>query len=274
MKISRVLVKDFRNKNNNIDWQLNKDVNILAGNNGCGKSQLLSLIKIALSVEFEDIYPFKPPHLFDYNEPAKFGQLLCVCNGITIEFDNGSAVIVTFSTIQNKWIRHLYNIKTQDLNNLLNVCTTDLPELYLNNEYSQSIKQLFDNPQPLIDTINLFLCSSGDSGITFEYNELISFKDNKTNKRIPYQFLSTGQKNIVDMIMRIHVAKLNNPNNILLIDEPVNGLHIEWQKMLIDGFYKISPNSQFVITTHCPALIMNGWRKHVFNMHNILTLDM
>lgn len=273
MKISRIIVKDFRSKNNNIDWKLNNDVNILAGNNGCGKSQLLGLIKIALSVEFEDISRIKFNDVF-FVKPVKFNQLLSVCNGITIEFENGNKVIITYSDIQDKWVRHLYGFKEQDLNNLVNVCTTDVSEMYDNHEHFDSVKELFNNPQSLIDTINLFLCSSGDSGVTFEYNELISFKDNKTNKRIPYQFLSTGQKNIVDMMTRIYVAKLNNPNNILLIDEPINGLHVEWQKMLIDGFCKISPDSQFVITTHCPALIMNGWRKHVFNMHNILTLDM
>jgi len=44
-------------------------------------------------------------------------------------------------------------------------------------------------------------------------------------------------------------------NTIYLFDEPDLAMHIEWQRILLPTFLEIAPNSQFIISTHSPALI-------------------
>ena len=48
-------------------------------------------------------------------------------------------------------------------------------------------------------------------------------------------------------------------------------LHIDWQQKLIDMILMLNPNVQIVLTTHSPAVIMNGWMDHVTEVGDITT---
>lgn len=56
--IERVVIKGlWGRKEVNIDWQLNEDINVLSGDNGCGKSTVLRLIAKFLNGEFiEEVF--------------------------------------------------------------------------------------------------------------------------------------------------------------------------------------------------------------------------
>ena len=46
-------------------------------------------------------------------------------------------------------------------------------------------------------------------------------------------------------------------------------LHIDWQERLIDLILELNPNVQIILTTHSPAVIMNGWADHVTEVTDI-----
>ena len=56
---------------------------------------------------------------------------------------------------------------------------------------------------------------------------------------------------------------------VLFMDEPEVSLHIEWQKRLIDLITELNPNVQVILTTHSPAVIMNGWVDNVTEVSDI-----
>lgn len=56
---------------------------------------------------------------------------------------------------------------------------------------------------------------------------------------------------------------------ILFMDEPEVSLHIDWQQRLIDLIRELNPNVQIVLTTHSPAVIMNGWTDRVTEVSDI-----
>jgi predicted ATP-dependent endonuclease of OLD family len=56
---------------------------------------------------------------------------------------------------------------------------------------------------------------------------------------------------------------------VLFMDEPEISLHIEWQKQLIDLILELNPNVQILLTTHSPAVIMNGWLDSVTEVSDI-----
>ena len=62
----------------------------------------------------------------------------------------------------------------------------------------------------------------------------------------------------------------DNEPTVLFMDEPEVSLHIEWQKQLIDLILELNPNVQIILTTHSPAVIMNGWMDHVTEVSDIL----
>lgn len=56
------------------------------------------------------------------------------------------------------------------------------------------------------------------------------------------------------------------------MDEPEVSLHVEWQQQLIDLILSLNPNVQIILTTHSPAVVMNGWMDHVTEVSDI-TID-
>ena len=56
---------------------------------------------------------------------------------------------------------------------------------------------------------------------------------------------------------------------VLFMDEPEVSLHIEWQERLINTIRLINPNVQIILTTHSPAVIMNGWTDSVTEVSDI-----
>ena len=61
----------------------------------------------------------------------------------------------------------------------------------------------------------------------------------------------------------------DNKNYVLFMDEPEVSLHVEWQKQLIDLILALNPNVQIILTTHSPAVIMNGWIDKVTEVSDI-----
>ena len=57
---------------------------------------------------------------------------------------------------------------------------------------------------------------------------------------------------------------------VLFMDEPEVSLHVDWQQRLIDLILELNPNVQIILTTHSPAVIMNGWADSVTEVSDIL----
>ena len=57
------------------------------------------------------------------------------------------------------------------------------------------------------------------------------------------------------------------------MDEPEISLHIEWQKQLISLIRELNPNAQIILSTHSPALIMDGWMDCVTEVEDVVVTD-
>ena len=83
---------------------------------------------------------------------------------------------------------------------------------------------------------------------------------------LPYQ-LSAGEKQILAILLTVLVE--DNQPYVLFMDEPEISLHFEWQKQLIDLVLRLNPNIQIIMTTHSPAVVMNGWTDRVTEVDDI-----
>lgn len=74
-------------------------------------------------------------------------------------------------------------------------------------------------------------------------------------------------------ILLYNVALLSLADNpVILIKNPEKGFHVNWQKHLIKQMTILAPNAQFIITTHSPAMIMNGWNDVYVDMREIVEI--
>ena len=83
---------------------------------------------------------------------------------------------------------------------------------------------------------------------------------------LPYQ-LSSGEKQMLAILLTVLIE--DGQHYVLFMDEPEVSLHIDWQKQLIDLIVELNPNVQIILTTHSPAVIMNGWMDKVTEVSDI-----
>lgn len=89
----------------------------------------------------------------------------------------------------------------------------------------------------------------------------IEFLSVDTGVRIPPTKLSSGEQNEIFMLYRLIFTVKDK--SILLIDEPENSLHVEWQYEFVDDIEEIAraKDVQVIIATHAPAIVNNRWDK-------------
>lgn len=86
-------------------------------------------------------------------------------------------------------------------------------------------------------------------------------------RELPLQVLSNGEKQMLTILLMVYLE--DRLPTVIFMDEPEVSLHIEWQKQLIDIIRRINPNAQIILTTHSPAVIMNGWMDCVTEVDEI-----
>lgn len=93
---------------------------------------------------------------------------------------------------------------------------------------------------------------------------IINEKDNlvfrlDSGEDLPLSALSSGEKSILIIMYRLLFQTAEG--SIVIIDEPENSLHIEWQQKISDIFLDIARlrDLQFLVATHSPQIIHDKW---------------
>ena len=155
--------------------------------------------------------------------------------------------------LQRRYLDYQVNIG----NRIIEMLTSGDPELQAKAPEMSKPKTLFQN---LID--NLF----NDTGkkINRKSNEILF--EQEGDELTPYQ-LSSGEKQMLVILLTVLVQ--DNQPYALFMDEPEISLHVEWQQQLILLIRQLNPNAQIILTTHSPAVIMNGWIDAVTEVSDI-----
>ena len=266
--ISSIEIKALWKGGRHIIWTLRPDVNILSGINGVGKSTIIN-------------HSVKGLHLIDSGElhAGEVGENVTIKlfpeDATTMKFD----VIRSFdrpllhsdllekladSRVKTELDWQIYKLQKRYLdyqvnigNRIIELLTSGFPEdAILATEVSKP-KAVF---QDMIDQ----LFSDTEKKIDRKNNEIQFHQNGET--LTPYQ-LSSGEKQLLVILLTVLVE--NNEHYALLMDEPEISLHIEWQQQLIGLIRKLNPNAQIILSTHSPALIMDGWMDVVTEVNEI-----
>ena len=81
--------------------------------------------------------------------------------------------------------------------------------------------------------------------------------------------LSSGEKQMLIILLSVLVQ--NKRPHVMFMDEPEVSLHIECQHKLVSLIRELNPNVQIILTTHSPAVIMNGWADCVTDVEDIVS---
>jgi predicted ATP-binding protein involved in virulence len=264
--IKSIEIESLWSGKKHVKWELSPTVNILSGVNGVGKSTILNrVIMHLLNIDKLDrqadgvklTYDVEGAHCVDFDVIRSFDRPV-----LSGEILNK----VTDTQMQTELDFHLYVLQRRYLdfqvslsNRMVELFTSQDPNAQ---EKAQELAQEKTHFQDIVD--RLFR----DTGKTIqrEKNELYFTSFGETIS--PYK-LSSGEKQMLIILLSVLVQ--DRRHYTLFMDEPEISLHVEWQQQLISLIRDLNPNTQIILTTHSPAVIMNGWADCVTDVEDIVS---
>lgn len=252
----------------NIAWDLRPDVNILSGINGIGKStivnQAVHVLHLLSGGELDkQILPENVRFVFS-PEDASYIRFDVIRSFDRPLLNAGLMQKVTDVNVRTELDWQLYRLQRRYLdyqvnigNRIIELLTEGTPESQRKATEVSIPKRKF---QDMIDS----LFSETGKKINRKSNEILIEQDG--DELHPYQ-LSSGEKQILVILLTVLVQ--DGQPFALFMDEPEISLHIEWQQQLIKLIRELNPNVQIILTTHSPAVIMDGWMDAVTEVSDI-----
>ena len=254
-----------------IVWELNPKVNILSGINGVGKSTILNKVVKGLSAGGEF-----PSHMLkgvrievepDDARWIRYDLIRSLDSDIAATLAEGDSSIrqalTALSTTSGGSLLdiQLYQLQRKYLDYQVNVGNRIIEQLQAGNmDAAQNLSVKKKRFQDIVDEL---FADTGKHIVRTE-NEIRFTQIGEM--LLPYQ-LSSGEKQMLIILLTVLVE--DDQPYVLFMDEPEVSLHIEWQKKLIDLCLELNPNVQIILTTHSPAVVMNGWIDSVTEVGDI-----
>nr|WP_320057638.1 AAA family ATPase [uncultured Bacteroides sp.] len=252
----------------NIAWNLRPDVNILSGINGVGKTTILNR-----SVNYLEYL----------SGEVKSDEK----NGVRVSFDIPEAESIPYDVIRSydrplimgdftarmadkdvkselDW--QLYLLQRRYLDYQVNVGNRMIEMLASENEEQRRQATSLSHPKKRFQDMIDSLFSYTRKKIDRKRNDIAFHQDGEL--LFSYK-LSSGEKQMLVILLTTLVQ--DNRHCVLFMDEPEASLHIEWQQKLIGMVRELNPNVQIILTTHSPAVIMEGWLDAVTEVSDIST---
>lgn len=266
--IKRIEIKSlWGRKDRDIVWNLRPDVNILSGINGIGKSTILnkSIHRLNLMVSGELKSTEEPNvRLVFYPEDATFIRF-----SVIRSFDRPLMHSDLFGKIADKNVGteldwQIYQLQRRYLDYQVNIGNRIIELLSSGEPDAQAKAAEVSLPKKKFQDIIDDLFSETGKKILRKSNEIAFEQVGET--LYPHQ-LSSGEKQILAILLTVLIQ--DNQHFTLFMDEPEVSLHIEWQQRLISLIRELNSNVQIILTTHSPAVIMNGWMDAVTEVSDI-----
>ena len=268
--IKRIEIDSLWSGKKHIIWTLDPHVNILSGINGQGKSTIINKVVKGLSQggEFPS-HMLKGVRLDVEPEDAKwirYDMIRSLDSSLSQVFADEEGMLKQVLPVikgggGSLLDFQLYHLQRKYLDYQVNIGNRIIAELQQGNaEAAQQLSQKKARFQDLLD--DLFQ----DTGkhIVRTENEIRFTQIGEM--LMPYQ-LSSGEKQMLIILLTVLVE--DDQPYVLFMDEPEVSLHIEWQKRLIDLILELNPHVQIILTTHSPAVVMNGWVDQVTEVSDI-----
>ena len=264
--IKQIEIDSLWSGTRHILWDLDPKVNILSGVNGVGKSTILNKVVrglipggefpshliggVHIKVSPEDARWIRYDHIRSFDRPLMSTEIVnkIVDASVATELD------WQIYQLQRKYLDYQVNIG----NRIIEVLQSGQEDAAVKAQAISEPKRKF---QGMIDS----LFSDTGKQLIRSQND-IAFS--QLGERLtPYQ-LSSGEKQMLVILLTVLIE--DNMPYVLFMDEPEISLHIDWQQRLIDLILELNPNVQIILTTHSPAVIMNGWTDKVTEVSDII----
>ena len=264
--IEQIEIDSLWSGTRHIVWNLDPKVNILSGVNGVGKSTILNKVVrglipggefpshmlkgVRIKVFPHDARWIRYDHIRSFDRPLMSSEMVnkIVDASVNTELD------WQIYQLQRKYLDYQVNIG----NRIIAVLQSGEPDAA---EKAQLISEPKRKFQDMMDSL------FADTGKRLVRSQNDLAFSQLGEQLTPYQ-LSSGEKQMLVILLTVLIE--DRQPYVLFMDEPEVSLHVDWQQRLIDLILELNPNVQIILTTHSPAVIMNGWADSVTEVSDIL----
>ena len=264
--ISRIEIEAMWGRKH-IVWDLRRDVNILSGVNGIGKSTILNRAASTLDhlagidVNVADIEGVK---MTFYPEDATVVHFDVIRSFDRPLFHSNLAEKMADKNVKTELDWQLYQLQRRYLDYQVNIGNRIIELLSSGDPEGQLKAAEVSYPKRRFQDLADELFAETGKKIVRNKNEIIFSQDGE--ELLPYT-LSSGEKQMLVILLTVLVQ--DKQPCILLMDEPEVSLHIEWQQRIIEIIREMNPYAQLILTTHSPAMVMGGWMDAVTEVTDI-----
>ena len=259
--IKKIEIDSLWSGKKHILWTLDPHVNVLSGINGVGKSTILNKVFKSVNTNGDIInHLLKGVHITAEPEDATHVRFDIIRSLDSPVLDLNTMTHVD-ARITSALDFQLYHLQRKYLDYQVNIGNRIIEELQRGN--AGAAQHLSEQKTRFQDIVDELFAETGKKIVRTE-NEIRFSQIGET--LVPYQ-LSSGEKQMLAILLTVLVEDMQH--YVLFMDEPEVSLHIEWQKRLIELILEMNPNVQIILTTHSPAVIMNGWLDSVTEVTDI-----
>ena len=259
--IKKIEIDSLWSGKKHILWTLDPHVNVLSGINGVGKSTILNKVFKSVNTNGDIInHLLKGVHITAEPEDATHVRFDIIRSLDSPVLDLNTMTHVD-ARITSALDFQLYHLQRKYLDYQVNIGKRIIEELQHGN--AEAAQHLSEQKTRFQDIVDELFAETGKKIVRTE-NEIRFSQIGET--LVPYQ-LSSGEKQMLAILLTVLVEDMQH--YVLFMDEPEVSLHIEWQKRLIELILEMNPNVQIILTTHSPAVIMNGWLDSVTEVTDI-----
>lgn len=267
--IEQIEIDSLWSGQKHIVWDLDPKVNVLSGINGVGKSTILNKVVRGLA----NVDQLNSPvtmgvRLKVYPETAKWIRydVIRSFDRPLVSSDSMRKVLDASVTTELDW--QLYQLQRKYLDYQVNIGNRIIEVLQSGEPDAAERAQKISEPKKKFqDLVDKLFAETGKRLVRAK-NEILFSQIGE--ELTPYQ-LSSGEKQLLAILLTVLTE--DNQHYVLFMDEPEVSLHIDWQQKLIEMILDLNPNVQIILTTHSPAVIMNGWMDKVTEVSDIVVGD-
>lgn len=288
MKIESIKIENVGGISSLSIEKFDPKMNIICGENGIGKTNILDSIAYCFSISSTSILRNKAntemgkiciecdfnknqayTFLVDSFDPRNYeGNTPAYHEKLYQRYIENSPYLIYLKTerlFSHKWIDNLniYEQAERHLCNLDGVPNENAKDWFIKNEL------LFSQPYTTKNDKNSIELAKKTFGILNQSYSFSALKQdmeiyvNTPTGIIPYEYLSSGFKTCITIVwgiirevqIRFSDMGIQDFNGVVLIDEIELHLHPEWQGKICSTLTTLFPNIQFIISTHSPHVI-------------------
>ena len=122
--------------------------------------------------------------------------------------------------------------------------------------YTTGVNEIKQRTTDYLESVNNFMRDSGKE-ILFSNVGHLHFRITGKEENREIDMFSSGEIQLVVILTHLYFNPDVEEANVFVIDEPELSLHVQWQEKFVDGIMKASKETQFILATHSPSIILD-----------------